>query len=206
MQRTDSAARIASLDAEPGSTRSSPVVHVPSFVEIYKTYFGFVWSYSRRLGVSDSEIDDIVQDIFITIHGRLPTLEQPESLRSWIYGIVRRTVSVYHRSMRTKRASTATYGSEPEMHFAPNPSPQQLAEQSDQVRLLWSLLEKLDAPKREIFVLAEFEEMTVPEIASATELPLNTAYSRLRAARLEMEEALQRHKAQANRRDRSCPT
>ena len=44
-------------------------------------------------------------------------------------------------------------------------------------------------------MLAELEEMTAPEIASALDIPLNTAYSRLRAARQAFEQALARHSA-----------
>ncbi len=206
MPPTDSAARIASLDVEPGPVVPTPTVRVPSFSQIYKLYFNFVWSCTRRLGVSEAETDDVVQEIFIVIHARLNTLERPESLRSWIYGIVRRTVSTYHRAKRAKLASTATLNTEHDLQYPQLPSPQQLAEQSDQVRLLWSLLEKLDAPKREVFVLAELDEMTVPEIALAIEVPANTVYSRLRTARQELEEALARFNAQTAKRGRSCPT
>ncbi len=44
---------------------------------------------------------------------------------------------------------------------------------SDEVRLLWRLLGELGAVKREVFVLAELEEMTVPEIAGAIGIPLS---------------------------------
>jgi RNA polymerase sigma-70 factor (ECF subfamily) len=142
----------------------------------------------------------VVQDIFVVIHSRLHTLEQPASLRSWIYGIIRRTVSAQRRAKRAKFESVATFSVEPDMQYPQQPSPQELAEQSDQVQLLWSLLGKLDAPKREVFVLAELDEMTAPEIAAATEVPLNTVYSRLRAARQELEQALARHHARTAKR------
>jgi RNA polymerase sigma-70 factor, ECF subfamily len=186
--------------------RSGPNFRVPAFPEIYKTYFGFVWSCSRRLGVSDAEIDDVVQDIFIVIHGRIGTLQQPESLRSWIYGIVRRTASEYRRAKRTSAASALALATQSELQYPQLPSPQHLAEQSDQVKLLWSLLEGIDPPKREVFVLAELDEMTAPEIASAIELPVNTVYSRLRGARQELEEALKRHYAKTSNRVESCRT
>jgi RNA polymerase sigma-70 factor (ECF subfamily) len=72
------------------------------------------------------------------------------------------------------------------------PSPLDLAVLSDEVQQLWRLLGELDLPKREVLVLAELEEMTVPEIAEAVGIPLNTAYSRLRTARLEFNEAFGR--------------
>jgi len=198
MPPTDSRNSAASLSSEPEPVPVS-IVRPPTFAEIYKKYFGFVWSCTRRLGVTEAEMDDLVQEIFIVIHARLSTLEQPNAIRSWIYGIVRRTVSTYHRAKRANVASTASFHAEAELQYPQPPSPQELAEQSDQVRLLWSLLEKLDAPKREVFVLAEFDEIPIPEIALAIEVPLNTAYSRLRAARQELEQAIARHHAQASK-------
>ena len=41
--------------------------------------------------------------------------------------------------------------------------------------------------------------MTAPEIAQTLEIPLNTVYSRLRAARAELEAALARHKSDDSR-------
>jgi RNA polymerase sigma-70 factor (ECF subfamily) len=75
------------------------------------------------------------------------------------------------------------------------PSPLDLTVLSDEVRLLWRLLGELGPLKREVFVLSELEEMTMPEIAEAIGVPLNTAYSRLRVAREEFNEALARHEA-----------
>jgi RNA polymerase sigma-70 factor (ECF subfamily) len=89
------------------------------------------------------------------------------------------------------------------MQYPQQPSPHELAEQSDQARLLWSLLEKLEPAKREVLVLAELDEMTAPEIAVALEVPLNTVYSRLRAARQALEAVLARHHAQTGQRGRS---
>jgi len=203
MSVADSGARVASLDGEVRSIGSPREALVTEFREVYKHYFSFVWSCTRRMGVDPSDVDDVVQEIFIVIHGKVATLEQPESLRSWIYGIVRRTASTYHRAKRAKLASVAAFSSEPEMQYPHPLSPLELAEQSDQVRLLWSLLAKLDPPKREAFVLAEFDDMTVPEIASAIDVPLNTVYSRLRTAKLEIEAALAKHHAQTGQRGRA---
>jgi RNA polymerase sigma-70 factor (ECF subfamily) len=152
------------------------------------------------MGVRPHELDDVVQEVFIIIHGKLSTLEKPEALRSWIYGIVRRTVSTYHRARRSKVASAEALTAEPDSYFPYQPSPLDLAEQSDETRLLWSLLEKLDPSKREVLVLTELDEMTAPEIASAIDIPLNTVYSRLRSARQELETVFARHQAQTQQR------
>ena len=185
--------------------RADPVhpAQVSSFESIYRQYFDFVWASVRRLGVGPPAADDVVQEVFIVIHSRLHTLEQPQALRSWIYGVVRRTVSGYHRSRRTKDASGAALAAELDEPRGP-PTPFDLTEQNDQVKLLWSLLEELDEPKREVFAMAELDELTVPEIAEILGIPLNTAYSRLRAARQAFEEALARRSAGREGQGRTC--
>ena len=49
------------------------------------------------------------------------------------------------------------------------------------------MLESLDEEKRAVFVLYEIEDLAMPEIAEALSLPLQTAYSRLYAARKQAE-------------------
>ncbi len=199
-----SAARKVERDPPAAPVEADRTPRVPPFSALYRDYFDFVWSCARRQGVGIEAIDDLVQEVFIVIHGRLSTLEHPAALRSWIYGIVRRTVSTYHRSRRARGGSRAAPVIEGQTHEPSQPTPLDLAEHNDQVKLLGSLLDELDPPKREVFVLAELEEMTVPEIAELVGVPVNTAYSRLRAARQAFEEALARRNAQ--RGGRLCRT
>jgi RNA polymerase sigma-70 factor (ECF subfamily) len=192
MAVNDSAARFYGPPEPAGPSPASAMSEVPSFEQIYERYFDFAWASARRLGVRDAAMDDVVQEIFIVIHAKIHTLQKPQSLRSWIYGIVRRTVSDHHRARRTREASGVGLAVHHELEQLLPRTPLDLTEQSDQVKLLWSLLEELDLAKREVFILAELEEMTVPEVAEALEIPLNTAYSRLRAARQAFEASLAR--------------
>ena len=181
-------------DADPGERAITP--KTPSFQTVYREYFNFVWSSVRRLGVGTESLDDLVQEVFIVIHGKLDTLERPEALRSWIYSVVRRTVSTHRRAKRT-RAATAVAGGEAEA-IARDPSPLEQTETNAELQLLGRLLGELDGPKREVFALVELEELTVPEVADMLGIPLNTAYSRLRAARQAFETALARHAARTS--------
>jgi RNA polymerase sigma-70 factor (ECF subfamily) len=195
MAGQDSLALVAGAPAGATEDPRPPLALLPAFPEIYHRYFDFVWSSVRHLGVGADGIDDVVQEVFIVIHAKLHTVQQPESLRSWIYGVVRRTVSGHRRSQLGKPTATAPLEL---LEWAPAPAsgtPLAVAEQNAQWALLSSLLAELDPPKREVFILAELEEMTVPEIADALELPLNTAYSRLRAARQAFEAGLARRAA-----------
>jgi RNA polymerase sigma-70 factor (ECF subfamily) len=141
-------------------------------------------------------MDDLVQEVFIVIHAKLASLEKPEALRSFIYGVVRRTVSTHRRAKRARPVAglTASIGPEAVSH---SPTPLEQTESNAELQLLARLLEELDEPKREVFALVELEELTVPEAAEVLEIPLNTAYSRLRLARQAFEAALARHHARS---------
>ena len=82
---------------------------IPPFAVVYEEYFDLVWSAVRQLGASNEAIDDLVQEVFVVIHARLSTVQQIESLRSWVYGVARRTMSTYRRSRRSRNASGAEY-------------------------------------------------------------------------------------------------
>lgn len=172
---------------------------VPSFQAVYRTYFELVWSTARRLGVAPEAIDDVVQEVFIVVHSKLDTLQRPEALRSWIYGIARRTVSTYHRAQRS-RVPLSVHASVETEAVSQQPTPLAQTETSAELQVLMSLLEQLDEPKREVFELVEIEELTVPEVAELLDIPLNTAYSRLRTARQAFEAALARHAARSGER------
>jgi RNA polymerase sigma-70 factor (ECF subfamily) len=57
------------------------------------------------------------------------------------------------------------------------------------------VLGAMEPGRREIFVLAEVEELSAPEISDALSVPINTVYSRLRLARGEFRDAIRRHDA-----------
>jgi RNA polymerase sigma-70 factor (ECF subfamily) len=172
---------------------------VPSFAVVYRHYFDFVWSLARRFGVEPEAMDDVVQEVFLVIHAKLDTLENPDALRSWIYGVVRRSVSSHRRARKTRLGAEVAVGYVAQMP-SDVASPLAQAEAHADLQLLASLLSELDEPKREVFAMVELDELTAPEVAELLDIPLNTAYSRLRAARQAFQEALARHKARTGGR------
>lgn len=171
-----------------------PETGAPSFEAVYQRHFDLVWTAARQLGVSADAIDDVVQEIFVVIHGRLASLQNVESLRSWVYSVARRTISTYRRNQRTRTASSNKYSEVASWLEPLPPTPHELSELAERQRLLLQLLSELDETKREVFVLAEVEGFTAPEIAQALEIPVNTVYSRLRLARQTFEQAVAQHR------------
>jgi len=169
-----------------------PTTQRPTLQAIYREYFSFVWSTARHLGAGWDIVDDVVQDVFIVVHFKLGTLRQVESMRSWIYGIIRRTLSEYRRADRNRSNAEARLSAELKTNRPVQDSPLDKVEHSSEIERLQTLLAELDEKKREIFVMVEVLGMTVPEVVEVIDIPLDTAYSRLRKARQAFEAALLR--------------
>lgn len=179
--------------AEASRASSTRHISVQSFEELYQQHFDFVWKCARAFGTTPQEIDDVVQDVFIVLQRRLGDLREAAAVRSWIYGITRRVASS-HRRRRREHESRAPIDVDVDALKSSEQSPLAATEQSMQVRLLSALLDRLDDRKREVFVLSEILEMNGREIAETLGVPMNTVYSRLRAAREEFEAAVQRQR------------
>lgn len=141
------------------------------------------------MGVDEAHMDDVVQQVFIVVHRRLAELLERAAIKSWLFSILHRVVADHRRTLRRK--SPHWFGGGP---ADPDELPAGRTPHDDLVRaegeqMLTRLLDRLDGDKRSVFVLAELEQMTAPEIALATGLSVEKVYSRLRAARTDFERA-----------------
>ncbi len=164
---------------------------VPSVREIFDAYAPYVWRTLRHLGVPEADVEDVCQEVFVVVHRKIPSFERRSALKTWLYGICIRTASDYRRRAHVRRERPV---SEPPGLHAEATQFEELAQR--QLRgVLASVLEQLDADKRAVFVLYEIEELSMKEIAEIVGCPLQTAYSRLHAARKLLVEALTQAKA-----------
>ncbi len=178
------------------SRRNQADPGVPSFEDVYEAHAEMVFRSLRRLGVFEASVDDAFQDVFVVVHRRLGEFEARSSLKTWIFGIVLGIARNYRRSSR-RRAPEGALATEANDEL-PSPSsrtPEGRAETAEAVRTLYALLDELDEDKRQVFVMADLEEMTAPEIAAALSLNVNTVYARIRAARQAFEQAVSRFRS-----------
>jgi RNA polymerase sigma-70 factor, ECF subfamily len=133
----------------------------------------------RRMGVLEADVEDISQEVFITVKRKLKMFDASRSMRAWLFGIVRFHVSDYRKKVFRRQE---TPSEEQHAVFIEAKQEKNLVEKENR-RMLDRALEMLDEEKRAVFVLYQLEGLPMKEVAVMLVCPLQTAYSRLNAAR-----------------------
>jgi RNA polymerase sigma-70 factor (ECF subfamily) len=155
------------------------------FDALYRREHGFVWRMLRYHGVPDAAIEDAVQDVFLVVHRRWADWDHSRSPRSWLFGVVRRVAAAQRRSVsRHQRRLHAAASPEP------TPAIDEHAASRRELEQLQRALAQLDEPLATVFVLADVEGMSGPEIAELLGAKLNTIYWRMRTARAQVAAAM----------------
>jgi RNA polymerase sigma-70 factor (ECF subfamily) len=158
------------------------------FEQVFQEHAPYVWRALRRLGVAEPDADDACQDVFIVVHRKLGTYHGGCSVRTWLYGICLRVASEHRRRPHRRREQVVEAVPEEIV----DASQEDDLERRRALALLDGALDQLDDDKRAIFVLFELEQVPMAEVAEAVGCPLQTAYSRLYAARKIVETAMAR--------------
>jgi RNA polymerase sigma-70 factor (ECF subfamily) len=163
----------------------------PDFRTIFETYGPFVARALRHLDVPSADRYDVRQEIFVVIHRKLHEFDGRVSMRGWIYGICARMASTYRRSARVRREASRE-SREPDQVANDAARQDRDLDSRRAYAHAEALLAKLDDEKRQVFVLYEIEGLSMIDVAATVGCPLQTAYSRLHAARRAMKVLLQR--------------
>ena len=185
----DSATSTQKRTEAPALTPASAmlVTPTPPFAELFREHAPHAGRALRNLGVGDADLQDALQETFLVVHKKLADFRGESSLRTWIYGICLRVAASHRRRPHVSREVANDEAMQGAAVTAR--SPQDEAEDRESLARLDAALDQLDDDKRAVFVLYELEEMTLAEIASAVGAPLPTVYSRLQAARKNIQNA-----------------
>jgi RNA polymerase sigma-70 factor, ECF subfamily len=170
--------------AVPGVEREqAPGGAVISFNDVYREYGQTVIGWLRRLGVAESDLEDVFQNVFLAIHHKLPTYEGRAKLSTWLYKFCVYKACDYHSQRRRHRRSQALLLlAVPEECDAQGDAEQRLLAQRG-LSLLQQALASMPEDQVLAFIMYEVEGLSVKEVASIQRCPLFTVYGRLRMAR-----------------------
>jgi len=133
-----------------------------------------------RARVSDhATAEDILQDVFVKIHQKLPTLRAGERLEAWVGRITRNAIVDHFRRARPS-------GPLPEELVAPEND----SEAPDLNPCVRRFVEQLPPAYRDALMLTEWHGLTQKEAAKRFGLSISGAKSRVQRARNQLKEML----------------
>jgi len=165
----------------------------PNLLEVYQRHADFVWRTLRRLGISEAEASDGVQDVFLVVHEKLGQFEGRSSLTTWLFTICRTVARKRRQHAHATRALSSDVSVEEELDLRADVA--RKAEHNERLALLEQILSTFEVEQRTVFILFEIEKLTGEEISELLSIPLGTVYSRLQLARKAFQKALSRDEA-----------
>ena len=146
---------------------------------VVERHFDALWRFLRRLGISEGDVDDAVQEVILVVARRLDDIEEP-SERSFVFSTAFRVASdMRRRAARRREVGDAIL----EGLHSEALDPEAAVETQRLATLLAQVLEQLSLELRVVFVLYELEDFTMAEIAATLSVPPGTVASRLRRGR-----------------------
>ena len=166
--------------------------------ELVRTHTRRVYSLCYRFTNSDTEAQDLTQDVFLRIFKTVKTFRAEEgSFTTWM---ARLTRNLLIDNYRRKRQDRMTDSLEPQLpvleeQLASSSRPDGLVAGREAKERLHVGLQKLSPELRETLILRDLEELEYREIAEILHIPEGTVKSRLNRARTELARILQRPQA-----------
>jgi len=144
----------------------------------FRDHFEMLWRLAARLGVPRSNVDDVVQEAFITADRRAADIRTGSERRF----LISTTVKLCANQRRRPEARLER----PELLQAradDTPDAEQLLVRKQLREWLDVVLDTLPLEQRTVFVLHQLEGLNIAEVAALLEVPPGTVASRLARAR-----------------------
>ncbi len=161
------------------------------FRAMFEAELDYLFATLRRLGVAPRDLEDVTHEVFLRVHERWGTYDPARPLRPWLFGFAARLASDYRRLARHRREVLADPG-DAASGSSRAPGADELLEGRDRRALVEAALAEVDVDRRAVLLLHDLEECPMTQVAETLEIPVNTAYSRLRVGREELVRAAQR--------------
>ena len=166
-----------------------------SFEPLVQKYSPRVFATARRYARRESEVEDIVQEVWLKAFHKLASFRGDAPFEHWLMRLAVRTCYDFLRGHQRNRESSFTDLTEPESDWLDRfvTEPDAASERSEAAKeLVARLLEQLSPPARLIITLLEIEDRSVKEIAELTGWSVPLVKVRAFRARAEMKKLVAR--------------
>ena len=165
--------------------------------ELVKVHTRRVYSICYRFTNSDSEAQDLTQDVFLRVFKNLKSFRSGEGLFVvWLTRLTRNLLIDHYRRTRMERATESIEDQGPALEetTAMMARTEGMLAGREASEVLQTALQKLSPDLRETVILRDLEELEYREIAQVLNVPEGTVKSRLNRGRAELARTLRRLK------------
>jgi RNA polymerase sigma-70 factor (ECF subfamily) len=168
-----------------------------SFEELLSRYSNKVFSLASRLTRNTEDAEEVLQDVFVTVHRKIASFEGKSSFSSWLYRV---TVNAAFMKLRKRRQDlsvpledvvqqtyTVSALKSPESAFVDAQSIR-----NQMLEALENAIRKLPDDYRPVFILRDVDGLTSREVSKILDLTVPAVKSRLHRSRLMLRRKLNR--------------
>ena len=160
----------------------SESVSVETTEALWREFAAPLRGFLRARTKSKADAEDLLQEVFVRIQKRLPTLHDTSKLQGWVYRIARNAVIDHYRTRREHLPIDFEVESD-------DPAGETAVDLRPSLR---RFIAELPPNYREPLLRHEFQGESLEEVAAALGLTLTAAKTRVRRARLMLREMLDR--------------
>ena len=164
-----------------------------SFEPLVQKYSPRVFATARRYARRESEVEDIVQEVWLKAFQKLASFRGEAPFEHWLMRMTVRTCYDFLRGHQRNRETTFSEITEAEGDWLERfaAAPESAPENADAARqLIERVLEQLSPPARLVITLLEIEDRSVKEISKLTGWSVPLVKVRAFRARAEMRKIL----------------
>ncbi len=164
-----------------------------SFEPLVKKYLPRIFATARRYARRESEVEDIVQEVWMKAFQKLGSFRGEAPFEHWLMRLAVRTCYDFLRAHQRNRETSFSELSEPESDWLDRflAQPDSVSERAAAAKqLIQRILNQLSPPARLVITLLEIEEHSVKEISKMTGWSVSLVKVRAFRARGEMRKIL----------------
>ena len=146
---------------------SGGVLLEDTFERLYDSYHQSLFQYIYYMVRNRETAEELVQEVYIKVLKSYDSFEGKSSEKTWLYSVARHvTIDHIRKENRQKRKWFGLVGTfEKEDIRDPDPLPEEIVTQRDEIRLIYKGLERCSMDQQQVIILRYIESLTISEVA-----------------------------------------
>jgi RNA polymerase sigma factor (sigma-70 family) len=150
---------------------------------LYRQHGAQVAAWAARLLGPGTDVEDVVQEVFLVVQRRLSTFRGDARVTTWLYEITFRVAQGWRRRRRVRSWLGLDQAESSDALISDRANPLQELEVRQATQTVYTVLDRLRQRDRTILILFEIEKKSGEEIAALERTSINNIWSRIRRAR-----------------------